>query len=270
MVTPHPARAGGGTAAQELAHFRLVVIQLLARDGDDVFESTGQQLRPQVGEVIVPTDPGSQLGREISIRGVHEFQILQMIGRRAFRRLGERIAQVIRHRREKFVEGGKKVVVSGFLARPVAHGPGIDDGIVENVVLVGAADGRLAGEAVAGVVARRRNQNGSRAVDAKAVLGGEVNEALGVNRPGKVDVKVAALRHFAQESEQKSGFPSNGVEVTSGPLLSGIFLLRQDGWRGQRHRENQQPGDSSHRNPPDSNGHSTRWRFFASSKVRGF
>ena len=180
-----------------------------------------------------------------------------MIGRRAFRRLGDRIAQVIGHRRKKFVEGGEKVIVSGFLARPVAHGPGIDDGIVENVVLVGAADGRLAGEAVAGIVTRGRNQNGSRAVDTKAVLSGEVNKTLGVNRPGQMDVQVAAFRHLAQESEQKSGLLADGVEVMRGSLFGGVLLLRQDGWRGQRQRENQQPGDSLHRNPPESNGHFT-------------
>ena len=130
------------------------MIQLLPGGGDDVFKSIRQQLLSQLGEIIVPADLGSQLRRQISVRSVHEFEILQMIGRGALRGLGDGIAQVIGHGGKKLVEGGEKVIVAGFFAGPVAHGPGIDDGIVENVVLIGAADGGLAGEAVARIVAR--------------------------------------------------------------------------------------------------------------------
>ncbi len=178
-----------------------------------------------------------------------------MVGRGALCGFGDGIAQVIGHGGKKLIESGKKMVVARLFAGPVAHGPGIDDGVVENLVVVGTTDGRLAGKAVAGVVAGRSDQDRSRAVDAKAVLGGEVDKALGVDRSRQVDVQVAALGHIPEEGQQKSGLMADGVEMAGGALLrAGAFLFRGGAQRGQHERKDHETSHSCHSNPPARTG----------------
>src|SRR5579863_8628137 len=98
------------------------------------------------------------------------------------------------------------MVVAGLVSSsPVAHGPGVDELSVEDVVAVGAANGWLIGEGRAALIARRGQQNRCRTIDAKVRVGGEIDPALGIDCTGKVVVQVGAFRHVAEEGEQKRG-----------------------------------------------------------------
>src|SRR5690348_335351 len=104
---------------------------------------------------------------------------------------------------------------------PVAHGPGVDDLVVEDMVAVSAADGGLGRVMLAGIAGRRYQLRG-RAIDAEIVGGGEVDQVFGVNGAVKMVVEVCALGHLVQKGEQERGLQADGVEVTRGFLLGGL------------------------------------------------
>src|SRR5580765_4037560 len=88
---------------------------------------------------------------------------------------GDGFRNMIVRREPELVEGGEEVVVSRFFSvAPVAHRPGVDDLVVENVIVVGAPDSGL-GRVVLAVIAGRGEQAGGRAVDAEVIRGGEVD-----------------------------------------------------------------------------------------------
>ena len=84
---------------------------------------------------------------------------------------------------------------------------------------------RLAGEAVAGIVAGRRDQNRRGAVNAEIVPRGKIDKILGVDRAIEVVVKIAALRHFAQEGKQKRRLLPDGFKMAGSTLLGVGGLL---------------------------------------------
>ena len=88
---------------------------------------------------------------------------------------------------------------------------------------------RIVALAVAGVVARGRDQDGSGAIDAEAVLGGEVDEILGIDGAEEVIVQVAALGHAPEKGQKKWRLVADGVEVPSRALLRGRGFLRARG-----------------------------------------
>ena len=90
------------------------------------------------------------------------------------------------------------MIVAGFFASPVAHGPGINNGVVKHVVLIRAGDGWLAGEAVASVVAGRSDQDGGSAIHAKVVAGRKV-DGLGADEKGDY----AGLRHLRKREQKR-------------------------------------------------------------------
>jgi hypothetical protein len=126
-----------------------------------------------------------------------------MIGRRPRRHFGKGIANVLLHRRTKLIERSKEMIVPRLLRRmPVAHRPRVDQLVVENVVLIGAAHRRLALVGLARI-ARRVNQLRRRAVHAQRVLRSPVDEALRINRAAQVDMQIAALGHLLQKCQQQ-------------------------------------------------------------------
>ena len=72
--------------------------------------------------------------------------------------LGEGVAVVIGLGGKKFIEGSKKVIVARFFGAVVAHGPGIDQSVIERLIVITAADCGLGGRLVAGRIARRGEQ----------------------------------------------------------------------------------------------------------------
>src|SRR5208282_6666850 len=106
----------------------------------------------------VPAELQAESRRRQSVGGVHELDVLYVLtgGAVDHRRHGFGLMTV--DRRSELVEGGEKMVVAGFVAgAPVAHRPGVDDLVVEHMVVIGAADGGLRRIFLAGI-ARRSNQ----------------------------------------------------------------------------------------------------------------
>src|SRR5579863_10689881 len=125
---------GGGAALQFGAGAGVVLGQLFAGGGGDVFQTGIQQLLAESRVIGVVADFRTKLCGISAVGSVHEFHVLQMIAAGAIhhRHYGFRRVQV--RGQAELIEGGEEVVVAGFVARlPVAHGPGIDDLVVENV-----------------------------------------------------------------------------------------------------------------------------------------
>src|ERR1051326_365014 len=134
------------------------------------------------------------------------------------------------------------MVVAGFVTgAPIAHGPGVDDLVVEDVVAVSAADGGLGRVMLAGIAGGRYQLRG-RAIDAEIVGGGEVDQILGVNGAVKVVVEVPAFGHVVQKGEQERGLLADGVEVTRGFLLGGLG----GGERGEKKNKQNERNGSPH------------------------
>ena len=136
----------------------------------------------------------------------------------------------------EFVEGGEEMIVAGFVSgAPVAHGPGVDDLAVEDMVVVGAADRGLRRVVLAGV-ARRGEQTRGRPVDAEIVGGGPVDHVFGVDRAVEMVVQVSALGHVVQEGEQQRRLVADGVEIAGG-FLFGRLGRGQRGYQDEEHGE---------------------------------
>src|SRR5579864_1943872 len=99
----------------------------------------------------------------------------------------------------KLVEGGEEVVVTRFRSvAPVAHGPRVDDLVVENMVVVGATDGGL-GRVVLAIIAGRGEQAGSGPIDAVVVGGGKVDQIFRVQSAVEMGVEVSSFWHVVHE-----------------------------------------------------------------------
>src|SRR5215475_14221769 len=100
---------------------------------------------------------------------MHEFDILQVVSGRAggnFRRL---VAHAIRPGEIEFVESREEVIMARtFRWSPVAHGPGIDELVEENLVAISAAHPGLTG-IHARFITRWPDQRGGGAVYAEIV-----------------------------------------------------------------------------------------------------
>ena len=152
--------------------------------------------------VFIPAEFCAELRRAAPIGGVHELDVLHVFAAGAVGNGSYGFGDVVMRSESELVEGGEEMVVAGFIAgAPVAHRPGIDDLVVENVVVVGAANAGFRRVVLAGI-AGRAHQLRSSAVDAEIVGGGEVDEVLGVNRAVEVIVQVSALGHVVQKREQ--------------------------------------------------------------------
>ena len=110
-----------------------------------------------------------------SIGGVHELNVLQVIHAGAIRSCGNRLRYMGVRGQTEFVEGCEEVIVTGFVAwPPVAHRPGVDHLIVENVIAIAAAGPGLGRVVLAGI-AGAGEQPGRSAVHAELAVGGEID-----------------------------------------------------------------------------------------------
>ncbi len=90
------------------------------------------------------------------------------------------------------------MIVAGFPRRiPVAHGKSIDHLVVERRITQRRICWRFAGR----IVARRRQEGASLAVDTKPRLRSEIDQSLGVDRACQMIVQVTALGDLPQEAE---------------------------------------------------------------------
>jgi hypothetical protein len=155
---------------QQFPSARFVTIKLCANCGRNLTHAAGQQLFAELREIVVPAEFCSQNGCLRTVRCVHHFDILQVIGRSARGDFGERFAGMLLHRRAELIKRPEEVVVTGlFLGMPVAHRPSVDELVVENVILIGTANGRLSSVGLARV-ASGVYQLRSAAVDAEGIL----------------------------------------------------------------------------------------------------
>ena len=191
----------GRTAFQFGAGAGFVFRQSLAGRGGDFLQAAGQKLLAHFGEVVFPGQAHAELGGGASIGGVHEFDILHVFAGGAVDHGGDGLGDMVVRGQSELVEGGEEVVVAGLVAgAPVAHGPCVDDLVVEDVVVVGAADAGLRRVMFAGI-AGGAQQAGRGAVDAEIVGCREVEKVLGVDRAIEVVVQIAALGDIVQESQ---------------------------------------------------------------------
>ena len=144
----------------------------------DFFQSAGQQLVAHFGEAVIIVDPilaptllpilvptlipialvaeaGGELWSGVAVGGVHELDVLHVLFGGAVDDGGDGFGGVIVDCEFELVEGGEEMVVAGLVAgTPVAHRPGVDDLVVEDVVVIGAADGGLGRVMLAGIAGR--------------------------------------------------------------------------------------------------------------------
>ncbi len=113
------------------------------------------------------------------------------------------------------------------------------------MILVGAGDGRFAGEMIAGVVTGRRDQDRGGAIHAKIVAGGEVDKTFGIDPAEEVVMQIATFRHFTQECEQKRRLAADGIVVAGGSLFRGRLLCQSNG-NGKDHQCENQSRHSPH------------------------
>lgn len=120
---------------------------------------------------------------------------------------GQLVTYAVDRSQFEFFESSEKVVVAGIAgAVPVAHRPGVDQLIVENSVVIGAADGWFVGVLGAGCVAGRGRQARDAAVDAEIVLGCVVDPIFRIHGTGQMIVEITTLRHLRGKDKSKDGF----------------------------------------------------------------
>ena len=233
-------------ALHHRAHPQFIQGELLTRALDDLLHPGVHEFLAHPGEIIDPADLGSQLRGGVAIRSVHQLDILKMIVGGAGGGFGDGVSIAIDHRRKKLVESGKEVVVARFfLGPPVTHGPGVNQRVVKDMVVVGATGGGLAGKSLAGDIAGRCEDVGGCAVNAHSVRGGIVDQVLRVNRARQMIVQIAALRHAAQKSQQEGWFLPDRLHVLRSSLLNGgSGLCRRDCQRQGCHEK--PPGHTAH------------------------
>ena len=135
------------------------------------------------------------------------------------RRGGDCLGHVGVRGQTKFVERGEEMIVAGFVAGlPVAHRPGVDHLVVENVVAVSAAGGGFRGIGLAGI-AGRGEQARRCAVGAQAAVGGEIHQIFGVDCPIEMVVEISALGQVVKESQQQLRLFTSALQGEGSTLL---------------------------------------------------
>jgi len=230
------------SAFQFGARAGLVLGQRLTGCGGDFFEASRQQAVAHLGEVAVPTQLHAQFGGRASVGRMHEFDVFDMLARGAIDHGGDRFGYVAVRCQAELVEGSEEVVVTGFVSgAPVAHGPGIDDLVIEDVVVIGAADSRLGRVFLAGIAGGSHEARGG-AVHAEIVGDGEVNQIFGVDRAIEVIVQIAAFRHVVEKSQQQRGFLAYRVQIARRFLLGSL----RRGEAGKKEENQTAANDSRH------------------------
>jgi hypothetical protein len=191
----------------------------LAGGGSDFFQAAGQEFFSHYGEVGVPSEPHAELSGGAAIGSVHELDVLHVLARGAVDDGGDGFGHVVVGGESELVEGGEEVIVTRLVARsPVAHRPRVNDLVVEDVVVVGAADSGFRRVMFAGI-AGGAHQARSGAVHAEVVVRGKIEQIFRVDRAVEVIVQVAALGDVVQKSQQHGGLAAKRIEIARCSLL---------------------------------------------------
>jgi hypothetical protein len=124
-------------------------------------------------------------------------------------------------------EGGEELVVAADAGAgdKAAHGKGIDEGVVELLVL----EAVLGADVAVATDRLRRKASGSSfgfeethrlGIDTEEVGGGVFDEGFSIDGAGEVHVKVGALWHAGEESREFKWALFRGVEGADGTLLA--------------------------------------------------
>ena len=145
-----------------------------------------------------------------------------MIHAGAIGRSCDRLRHMRMRSKTELIEGTEELIVPGLLARlPVAHGPCIDHLVIEDMIAVSAASGRLGGIDFTWI-ARRRQQAGRSPVHTEAAGGGEIDQIFRIDCAIKMIVQISAFRHLVQECEQQTGLLAHRLEITAGALFRAL------------------------------------------------
>src|SRR5450755_1447539 len=144
----------GSAAFQFGAGAGVVFRESLAGGGGDFFQAPGEKFLTYRGEVIVtvPSQLHAQFRGGAAVGGVHEFDVLHVLAGGAVDDSSDSLGSVVMGGEPELVEGGEEVIVAGLVAgAPVAHRPGVDDLVIEDVVVVGTADAGFRRVMLAGI-----------------------------------------------------------------------------------------------------------------------
>ncbi len=199
----------------------------------DIFQSSSKKFLSHRRQVIVPLGLRREFHGCAPVRGEHELDVLHTFLSLAVGDTGDFFSGMRVRNEGELIEGGKEVVVTGFLSRaPVAHRPCIDDLVVKNVIVIGAADQRLRCVVFASIA--RRSQNARRCpVDAEVVGNRPVDHVFGVERSPKVVVEIGAFRHVMEEGQQQRRLFTYRIEI-AGRFLFGRLRYRKGADEGER------------------------------------
>src|SRR5207245_6319935 len=108
------------------------------------------------------------------------------------------------------------MIVAGFPRRiPVAHGKSIDHLVVERRITQRRSCWRFPGR----IVARRRQEGVSLAVDTEPHLRSKIDQSLCVDRASQMIVQVTALGDLPQKREQEERLLTHGIEISGCSLF---------------------------------------------------
>jgi hypothetical protein len=246
----------GGAGAELAAVFDLVarvesIVQLFPVYGDFVSETGSEQGIAKAAEILA-AGPGGVTGavlRGVSRRAgpfemsddfahigedgsLHDLEILLVLRGGASSDLVEPLSNVGFVDSVETIEGGEELVVAAdaCTGNEAAHGKGVDQGIIELLIVEDALGAHIA---FAADRLRRKTPGGSGSskkavraeIDAQAVLGSILKEGLGIDSTREVHVQVCPFWHASQEGAE--------FEWTlTGCLKSeGCALLRRSGMR---------------------------------------
>ena len=221
-VADGDAAAGIGrrrSAAQARAHPRLRLVQGAAGGSHAVVQAGSQHRFASAIEISAPGEVLAQIHHRPEDFD-HQFQVLLVLSRGARGDFGKEVAHVRLSDRQEFQKAVEEMVVRGFRAGlEVAHGECVHHLAVEH----GIAERGAGGRARLGI-ARWRAQRHRLAVHAEAVVGGILDEALGVNRAHQVVVQVATLGHVVKKRVQQQRLMPHRFQVARGALFGCLHL----------------------------------------------
>jgi hypothetical protein len=148
---------------------------------------------------------------------MHEFEVLLILCGSAAGHLVYPLAHVALVQSPNAVKRGEKLVVPVEARRwnKAAHGEGIDESVIEVLIGRGDISGELGCRNQVPFARRLGKLKGDR-VYAKAIFAGIADEALGVDRAGKVDVQVGPLRKLRQKGVQCRRSGMRGGQESAG------------------------------------------------------
>jgi len=231
---PNLNRAGGLgvwlAALFEFIPFALRPIEVSADRGNCAAQAGIEQELAVFSEVGVVADFFGESGPVCPlVRSVHDFEVLLVLGPGASGDLVEPFAEMGMAGSFKPLEGVEELIVAGLSGdgNESSHRKRVDELVVKMLVFVHGVGADLAfsadrlGRKAAGLSHGLGKSEGD-GIDAEPVLGGIVDEGLGVDASAEMVVEVSALGHCIEEASQGdwTGFGCF-VEGTGGAELGG-------------------------------------------------